>query len=357
MRWSAARTGLAALACLIALQGCQSAPARLHFGIADEPGSVRTMWPAAPEIPRYQFAGELIGEANFVRDEAAEGALVKFFRWVVGLGDTRPRTLQRPQGIAVDGQGRILVTDVSRAAVFVFDPVGGELRILEFAEGAQRFINPVGIVADPDGSTWVADAELGYVAHLSPAGETLAAIGKGRLLRPTGLARIPDSGNILVADTHAHAIVEFTPAGEWVRTIGERGHEPGRFNYPTYLSLRGERLYVTDTMNSRVQILRLATGEFIDVVGRRGLYTGNLVRPKGISTDSDGNLYVVESLYDNLLIFNSEGQFLMPIGGIGKDLGKFYLPSGVTVDDFNRVLVADTFNGRVVLFQYLGNSN
>ncbi len=344
------------LAAVLLLAGCQSAPARLHFGIAGEPGQSRMMWPPAPEVPRYQFAGQLTGEVNFVRDENSEGALRRFFRWVVGLADIRPDTLQRPQGVAVDADGRILVTDVSRAAVFVFDSVAGELKILEFADGFTRFVNPVGIVCDPDGSIWVADAELGLIAHLAPNGDTLPPIGAGQLKRPTGLVRLPDSGNLLVADTHAHALFEFTPSGELLRQIGRRGHDAGTFNYPTYLAVSGERLYVTDTMNSRVQILRIEDGEFIDSVGRRGLYTGNLVRPKGISTDSDGNLYVVESLYDNLLIFNSEGQFLMPIGGLGKDVGKFYLPSGVTVDAMNRVLVSDTFNGRIVLFQYLGNS-
>ena len=123
------------LAMAHALTGCQSAPARLHYGIADTPGQVRAMWPPAPEIPRYQFAGQLTGEPNFVRDEADDGALVRFFRWVVGLADTRPKTLQRPQAVAVDAAGRIFVTDVGRAAVYVFDPVAGELRILEFADG------------------------------------------------------------------------------------------------------------------------------------------------------------------------------------------------------------------------------
>ncbi|MCB1954299.1 MAG: 6-bladed beta-propeller [Rhodocyclaceae bacterium] len=315
------------------------------------------MWPPAPEIPRYQFAGQLTGEPNFVRDEADDGALVRFFRWVVGLADTRPKTLQRPQAVAVDAAGRIFVTDVGRAAVYVFDPVAGELRILEFADGLRRFVNPIGIVSDPDGSTWVADAELGLVAHLAPGGDTLPPLGEGVLTRPTGIVQRKDNGHLIVADTHAHALFEFSPDGTLIRRLGQRGHEPGTFNYPTFLAIAGDRLYVTDTMNSRVQILRIDSGEFLDTVGRRGLYVGELVRPKGVATDIDGNVYVVESLYDNLLIYNSQGQFLMPIGGNGKEVGKFYLPSGVAVDGLNRVLVSDTFNGRVVLFQYLGNSH
>lgn len=341
---------------MLALAACSSAPARLHLGVGDDPVLSRLMWPPGPEIPRYQFAGQLFGEVNFVRDEAADGALTRFFRWLVGLADDRPKTLQRPQGVAVDSDGRILVSDVSRAAVFVFDGIAGELRILEYASGQRRFVAPIGIATDDDGSFWVADAELAVVAHLKPDGTTLPPIGVGELERPTGLARDPVSGRLYVADTHRHVVREFARDGTALRTFGRRGHDDEGFNYPTHLAIRGNELLVTDTMNSRVQILRIDSGEFLGSIGRRGLYTGNLVRPKGVATDADGNIYIIESLYDNLLIFNSKGQFLMPIGGVGHEVGKFYLPSGVTVDDLGRILVADTFNGRVAIFQYLGNN-
>jgi DNA-binding beta-propeller fold protein YncE len=81
---------------------------------------------------------------------------------------------------------------------------------------------------------------------------------------------------------------------------------------------------------------------------------GQLVRPKGVSVDGDGNVYVIESYYDSLLVFSPRGEFLLPIGGTGTATGRFYLPAGVWVDARNRVHVADMFNGRVVLFQFLG---
>ena len=73
-----------------------------------------------------------------------------------------------------------------------------------------------------------------------------------------------------------------------------------------------------------------------------------------MALDSDGNVYVVESLHDHLLIFNREGQFLLPIGGAGYSSGQFYLPAGLWIDQGNRVYVADMFNGRVVTYLYLG---
>jgi len=110
---------------------------------------------------------------------------------------------------------------------------------------------------------------------------------------------------------------------------------------------------VADTLNARIQVLE-PDGRPIRQTGRRGLRMGNLVRPKGVALDDEGNLYVVESYYDYLLIYDDRGRFLMPIGGTGSGIGEFYLPSGVWTDSRNRVFVADMFNGRVTIFQYLG---
>ena len=111
---------------------------------------------------------------------------------------------------------------------------------------------------------------------------------------------------------------------------------------------------MTDTLNSRVQVLDAASGAPLRSLGRRGLQLGDLVRPKGVSVDGEGNVYVIESYHDSLLVFSRRGEFLLPIGGTGKATGRFYLPAGVWVDGRNRVHIADMFNGRVVLFQFLG---
>jgi DNA-binding beta-propeller fold protein YncE len=88
-----------------------------------------------------------------------------------------------------------------------------------------------------------------------------------------------------------------------------------------------------------------------------GMYIGNMVRPKGVAVDSEGNIYVVESYYDHLLVYNSKGEYLMAIGGVGTEPGKFHLPSGVWIDSHNRVFVADTLNSRVSVFQFLGGGS
>jgi len=95
-------------------------------------------------------------------------------------------------------------------------------------------------------------------------------------------------------------------------------------------------------------------GKYIRDVGERGLYVGNLVRPKGVTADSEGNVYIIESFHDYLLIYDQNARFLLPIGGTGAGIGEFYLPAGVWSDQTDRIYVADMFNGRVAIFQFLG---
>ena len=103
-----------------------------------------------------------------------------------------------------------------------------------------------------------------------------------------------------------------------------------------------------------MQIFAKEDGRSLGQIGQRGLYVGNLVRPKGVTTDRDGNVYVVESYYDHLLIYNQGGEFLLPIGGTGNEIGRFYLPAGIWSDGRDRIFVADMFNARVVIFRYVG---
>lgn len=350
-----ARAVLSACLVLALLAGCAETPRR--FVLAGEAGGVPRLWPMPPEVPRYAWAGQLTGEDNFKREADAGEGLGRVWRWLAGIvaGEAAPLVLQRPSGGAVDAAGRVLVTDASRQAVFVFDPAAGELQVWERADARRAFRTPAGIAVGVD-AVWVADADLGFVARLDAQGTPVARIGEGLLKRPTGLAWDAAARRLYVADTHGHRIQVFDADGRWLTSLGERGEAPGQFNYPTHLAVRGGELYVSDTLNSRVQVLPLDGGP-ARVIGRRGLYVGNLVRPKGVAVDGEGNIYVVESYYDHLLVFNRHGEFLMPIGGVGREEGKFFLPSGVWIDGHDRVFVADMFNGRVMVFQFLGGGS
>jgi len=336
---------------LLILVACSSTPRQLNFEVDAKTAKV---WPGQPDPPRFRYVGTLIGEQNF--DHKGDSAFSRFFRWVVGLGQVSPDSpleLLRPNSGMVDDQGRVLVTDVSRHSIVVFDVAGGDIFEWLMAASDSGFKTPVGIVAGPDKSYFVADADLQIVVKLGYDGQPLASFGADVLKRPTGLARDPASGRLYVTDTQAHNIKVFDDNGFLEDVIGTRGTEVGQFNAPTHICFHDGKLYVTDTFNTRIQILD-SKKDITKGFGQRGRYLGDLVRPKGVAVDSEENIYVVESYHDYLLVYDKAGRFLLPLGGTGKDIGQFYLPSGVWVDKNDKIYVADMFNGRVVVFQYLG---
>jgi DNA-binding beta-propeller fold protein YncE len=347
---------------VLSLIGCANTEklrGELRYGMVTSPDGKQITFPPPPSTPRYAYAGELIGERNFFYDRPEKTLGQKIFEFLTGVGNNSEREVEllRPQSIASDSMGRVFVSDMGQAAVVVFDPVEGEVRLLKRVDKSRPFQAPSGIAVGEDSRIFVADSETGLVAQLDASGRSFAPIGEGLLKRPTGLAYDKSQHRLFVTDTDENNIKVFDRDGRILMTIGRPGTELGEFNRPTHLALWRNELYVTDTFNSRIQVFSSDDGLPIRAIGTRGTYIGQFAIPKGVAVDSDGNVYVVESLFDHLLVFNRNGQLLLPIGGTGYSSGNFYLPAGLWVDEGNRIYVADMYNGRVVTYLYLGSES
>ena len=69
----------------------------------------------------------------------------------------------------------------------------------------------------------------------------------------------PDGGTWLIASAKStHRLVIYDgQTGEQLRTVGEKGDAPGRFNRPNGVAVFGDRLFVVERDNHRVQVLSL----------------------------------------------------------------------------------------------------
>jgi DNA-binding beta-propeller fold protein YncE len=308
------------------------------------------VWPKAPATPRIKLL-RVVGSLSDLRSEDRSG---RFFKWLFGSSDNI-LPLVSPYGICADGDGRIWLADPGGGAVHVYDLAGKTIDYIVQA-GDRRLISPIGVAVDigrqrlyvSDGAqkeVFVFDLEGTFVETLD------YSYGFGR---PAGMA-VSLTGDLYVADVLKGKIIQFSPEGVHLYTIGSAAAKDRLFNRPTAVAVDADgNVYVSDSLNFRI-VVQSAAGELIQVIGEIGDAPGSLSRPRGVALDSKGHIYIVDAAFDNIQIFDLTGQLLLDFGKPGKSGGEFCLPAGIFIDKNNRIYVAESCNGRFQIFEYLDN--
>jgi DNA-binding beta-propeller fold protein YncE len=298
---------------------------------------------------RVDYVRTIPSVREFTRARTIWGKLLDL---VAGPPDSRPEIV-RPYSLTHDSTGRLLIADPGQGGVHIFD---FEKHKYQFLKGRRKdtLASPVDVVCDANDDIYVSDSVRARVFVFDSKGKLLRTIGgagsETRLQRPTGMALDRTAGLLYLSDTLRHQVLIFRRNGAVVKVIGQRGAGLGEFNFPTSLTLSGDRLYVVDALNSRIQSFS-KDGVFVSTFGQMGDQTGTLNRPKGIAADTDGNLYIADALFNTVQVFNPQGQLLYYFGSIGTKAGQFELPAGVSIDDRNIIYVADSQNRRVQVFR------
>jgi DNA-binding beta-propeller fold protein YncE len=134
---------------------------------------------------------------------------------------TRTEELQSPTAIAFSTDGLMYVCDYKNKAdnqkvIKIYKRNGTFIRAIgKSGDGDGQFINPVWIAVSPDGSFYVADADLNRIQWFDFSGRFMAKIGsfgsgKAMLDFPCGIAVSSDS-KIYVADTRNDRVQIFSP--------------------------------------------------------------------------------------------------------------------------------------------------
>lgn len=170
-----------------------------------------------------------------------------------------------PLGVAVGSSGMLWVTDVSaRHRILALDARSQVVREVGGPGGASPVVvaldypNDVALVRD---ELWVSDSNHGRVVVFDEQGRYLRAMNLRGIVR--GLVAIPDASGEATAvagvDALGHQIVLWDTEGEEIGRFGEPGTTAGRLQYPNDVaaSADGNRLYVADTGNRRIQVWRV----------------------------------------------------------------------------------------------------
>jgi DNA-binding beta-propeller fold protein YncE len=114
---------------------------------------------------------------------------------------------------------------------------------------------------------------------------------------PHGITGSND-GKIYVADRRGNRIQVFDHQGKFLaeKVIAPATLSSGSAFVPVLSpDAQQQWLYVADGTNHKIWILRRSTLEIVGEFGRGGRQVGQMLRPHGMSIDSQGNLYVGEA--------------------------------------------------------------
>lgn len=341
----------------------RESPSRYHVGVMGVANPRNPPWCAAVLLavllpagsPRAGSGDEALAQPQdaprirlerTVEIDRPPGRGSRVLRWVTGIDSGKAEAVVRPYGVAWDDDS-LLITD----------PDAG--RVLRLRKRGRHDLSPAGALESPIGiavcaaGIVVTDSVSGKVALLDPDLHRRSYLAED-LERPTGVACRAE--RTYVVETAAHRLLILEADGAR-RTVGGRGSEPGKFNFPTSVALEGNAVWIGDSLNFRVQKIDPTTGEALAVFGQLGDAPGEMPRIKGMAVDRGGQLWVADAHLDRVSVFRADGTFLTDVGRRGTEPGEFQFPAGVAADGSGQIAVVDSFNRRVQVFRLLEKGN
>ena len=307
-----------------------SAKMRTH-----ETGISYRTYPPPPAAAKIQYLTSFSSSKDIIKEQSL------IVRYVTGEEETKP--INKPYGIAIN-KDRIYICDTMLPGIEIID-----LQIQTFdyfiPDDAGVLKKPINCAVDEAGRLYVADTERKQILIFDATGKYVSAIGDGQSIKPTDVAIYDDK--IWVCDLQNHQIHVYTIKNQRpVFSFPEQNtNMPGYLFSPTNLCIEGNKVYVTDTGDSKVKVFDLQ-GNFLSSIGSFGKSSGQFVRPKGVAVDKSGNVFVVDAAFENVQVFDEAGNLLTYFGGSYKSQGDMYLPANVIIsydriDYFEKYLSPD----------------
>jgi sugar lactone lactonase YvrE len=320
--------------------------------------------------------------------------------------DSVPDALKTPadmylgevSGVAVNSKGHIFVLQRGNTQGPAYAAAAAQL--LEFGRDG-KFVREIGknlyawsfahtVRVDAEDNIWVTDKGSDMVIKFNPAGRVAMVFGRkqeasdeetgplkhpnpplppedGRFRQVTDVTWDP-AGNTYISDGYINSrIAKVDKNGDWVKSWGERGKEPGQLNTPHSIAADAQgNIYVADRGNRRIQVfdgdgklLRVITIDVpFDPKARPAI--GNKPNPTTFGTMSPGApwtvcitpgpnqvLYTSDAYPGRVYKLTLDGKVLGMFGESGKQLKQFGWIHEIACPSENVLYVAELLNWRV----------
>ncbi len=164
--------------------------------------------------------------------------------------------LSRPMDVLVNEEtGDVLVADGSFSRIVIFNSFGKSINAIgQRGTGPGRFRAITSMTSGADGLYILDRLEL-PVQVIDWEGNYRYSFGENELLFPNAIAVDKDQ-RAYISDRSTNTIQVYQN-GQLIMTFGGGGSAPGRFRLITGMWVNGNLLYVADSLNRRVQVLRI----------------------------------------------------------------------------------------------------
>jgi DNA-binding beta-propeller fold protein YncE len=171
-----------------------------------------------------------------------------------------------------------------------------------------------------------------------------AGLGRGQFSYPRVIAISPVDGRVFVCDKTAR-IQRFKPSGEYETEWRMPEWEQGK---PTGMSVDPQgRVWVADTHYSRVIVFDRDGAELFRF-GRPGRGGGEFMLPTSITWDREGNIYVGEfGGNDRISKFTPDRAYLFSFAGEESGVGAVSRPTQMRFDEEGVLWVSDACHHRI----------
>ena len=192
--------------------------------------------------------------------------------------------------------------------------------------------------------------------------------GRGQLNQPRGIALSADGERIYVVDMGNARVEQFSSLGEFIDLWGDAADPDVTLARtdsglgPTGVAVGPDGLiYIADTWNHRIVVLD-ESGHLVREVGSfadtqdspdSSPEPGGFFGPRDIAVAND-EIYVVDTGNERVQVFALDGTFLRSWGGYGSEPSQFIEPVGIAVDPQGQIYVADSGNARISIFSNTG---
>jgi DNA-binding beta-propeller fold protein YncE len=302
--------------------------------------------------------------------------------------------------VAVNSKGHVFMLSRSNVTgplfgaiatqVLEFDQNGKYVR--EIGKGVYGFGYAHSIRFDKDDNMWVVDKGTNMIMKFNPEGHVTMVLGRKEeaadehrypslggperpvqidnyFNQPTDIAWDKD-GNSYISDGYVNSrVAKIDKNGDWVKSWGVRGTEPGQFNTPHNIGVDNSgNIYVADRANARIQVFD-TDGAYLRTIkinvpappGTRFVLGNTPPTPPTTGPSAPGAPWTIcitpgttQYLYTNdsfpgrfYKISLPNGRIVAMFGKAGRQLGQFNWNHGIACPSENLLYAADLNNWRV----------